>query len=58
MENFPTTPVILGLIYTLHFNNTVSGMGYSKIQLEEIINYSSRCREWGKVGSGTLDTAL
>lgn len=34
-------PVILGLICTLYFSNTAWGMGYSKIQLEEIINYSS-----------------
>lgn len=58
MENFPATLVILGLIYTLHFSNPVSGMGYSKIQLEEIINYSCICREWGKVGSGRVDTTL
>lgn len=56
MENFPTTPVILGLIYTLHFSNTASGMGYSKVQLEEIINYSSIHGGWGKVGSGMMDT--
>lgn len=49
-------PYILGLIYTPHFSNTAPGMVYSKVHLEEIINYSSVYGGWGKVRSGTVDT--
>lgn len=56
IDNGKFSPDILGLIYTLYFSNTAWGMGYSKIHLEEIINYSSIHRGWGEVGSGTVDT--